>query len=211
MNAGRAMAVGGFLIGGGALVLQFFLTLSLRLGEQGDSLVGTLLFFFTFYTILTNIMLVLIYLSEFLPARWLDWWRSPVTRAMMAGAITLVAVFNHLLLRGLLELSGPSLFADTLLHYVTPVYFVAWWLIFQPKGVLRLADIPWMLLPTLIWLAWAMVRGAVVDQYPYPILNATRLGYPQVALNCLLVFIGLVAIYLVVVALDRLLGRRQAA
>ena len=203
-----ALTWAGLLIGAGALLLQFVLTLNLRLAT-GDSLVGTLVFFFTFFTILTNIMLVPIYLSEVAGAGWLGWWRSPVTRAMMAGAIALVGIFNHLVLAELQDLTGLSLLADTLLHYVTPALFVLWWLLFQPKGKLRLADIPAMLLPTLIWLVWAMLRGAVIGQYPYPILDAGKLGYGAVAINCLFVFIGLVVIYLVVLALDRALTGRM--
>lgn len=197
----------GFLLGCAALLLQFYDTLTIR-AAQGRDLGGTLVFFFTFYTILSNIMLVLVYLSDISAARWLAWWRSPVTRGMMAGAIALVGIFNHLLLAGLQELTGLSRFCDTLLHYVTPAYFVLWWIVFQPKGTLRLADIPAMLLPTLIWLVWAMARGAVVDEYPYPILNATKLGYGQVAINCVFVFVGLLVIYLIVIALDRALTGR---
>ena len=194
-----------FLLGSAALLLQFYDTLTLR-AAGGYDIASTLVFFFTFYTILTNIMLVLIYLSDLTGARWLGWWRSPVTRGMMAGAITLVGVFNHLLLAGLQTLTGLAAFCDLMLHYITPAFFVLWWLVFQPKGTLRLGNIPAMLLPTLIWLIWAMARGAVVDQYPYPILNATKLGYATVALNCGLVFIGLLVIYLVVIALDRALA-----
>jgi hypothetical protein len=200
----------GLLIGSGGLLLQFCLTLITK-GEQGSDIVSTLVFFFTFYTILTNIMLVLIYLSEVAEWRWLDWWRSPVTRGMMAGAIALVGIFNHLLLANLQDLTGLRSLADTILHYITPAWFVLWWLLFQPKQRLKLADIPVMLLPTLIWLVWAMVRGAVVSEYPYPILDAIKLGYGQVAINCVFVFIGLLLIYLVVIGLDRVLGRAKNA
>lgn len=200
----------GLIVGLGGLLLQFWLTLDLKLG-QGTDIVSTLVFFFTFFTILTNIMLVLIYLSDVTEWGWLGWWRKPVTRGMMAGAIALVGIFNHLLLADLQQLEGLRSLADTILHYITPAYFVVWWLVFQPKGSLRFADIPIMLFPTLIWLIWAMARGAVVDEYPYPILNATKLGYGQVAINCVFVFVGLVVIYLIVIAIDRAMGRRAVA
>ena len=200
----------GLLIGSGGLLLQFCLTLVTK-SEQGSDIVSTLVFFFTFYTILTNIMLVLIYLSEVADWSWLDWWRSPVTRGMMAGAIALVGIFNHLLLAQLQDLTGLRSLADTILHYITPTWFVLWWLLFQPKQRLKPGDIPVMLLPTLIWLVWAMARGAVVNEYPYPILDAAKLGYGQVAINCVFVFIGLLLIYLVVIGLDRVLGRAKDA
>jgi hypothetical protein len=204
----KAVTWFGFLLGVFALLLQGDVTLTKRFLAQGDTLLGTAIYFFTFFTILTNIMLVLIYLSDLVTDGWLNWWRSPVTRGMMAGAITLVGIFNHLLLSGLQELTGAHALADLLLHYISPAVFVLWWLLFQPKGTLRLANLPTMLLPTLIWLIWAMARGAVVDEYPYPIINATKLGYGQVAINCVFVFIGLLAIYLIVIWLDRLLAGR---
>ena len=201
----RAASWIGFVVGLGALLLQFYVTLGLR-AAQGFDFGGTLIYFFTFYTILTNIMLVLVYLSATSGAGWLGWWRSPVTRAMMAGAIALVGIFNHLLLADLQDLSGLSALCDGLLHYVTPAYFVLWWVVLQPKGSLRLADIPVMLLPTLIWLVWAMLRGAITGDYPYPILNAGKLGYGAVGINCIYVFVGLLALYLIVVGLDRVLA-----
>jgi hypothetical protein len=199
----------GLLVGTAALLLQFYVTLTLR-AAGGFALGGTLVFFFTFYTILTNIMLVLIYLSEVTSARWLGWWRAPLTRGMMAGAIALVGIFNHLLLANLQHLTGLAAFCDTLLHYVAPVWFVLWWLLFQPKGRLRLADLPMMLLPTAVWLVWAMLRGAVTGEYPYPILNARVLGYRDVAINCAYVLVGLIVLYLVVIGLDRVLARQRA-
>src|ERR1700750_1801214 len=90
----------GFIVGLGALLLQAYSTLMLRAG-QGHDLLSTIVFFFTYYTILTNIMLVLIYLSELTTAGWLNWWRSPVTRGMMAGAIALAGILHHLLLAAL--------------------------------------------------------------------------------------------------------------
>ena len=201
----RAASWIGLAVGLGALLLQFYVTLTLR-AANGHDFPGTLVYFFTFYTILTNIMLVLVYASDLTTAGWLAWWRSPVTRGMMAGAIALVGIFNHLLLADLQDLSGLSAFCDLLLHSVTPAYFVLWWIVLQPKGTLRIADIPIMLLPTLIWLVWAMVRGAIVGEYPYPILDAQKLGYAAVGINCVYVFVGLLVLYIIVIGLDRALA-----
>ena len=74
------------VVGVAGLLLQFYATLTLR-AANGHDFAGTLIYFFTFYTILTNIMLVLVYASDVTTAGWLGWWRSPVTRGMMAGAI----------------------------------------------------------------------------------------------------------------------------
>ena len=60
----------GFIVGVAALLLQAYSTLTLR-NAAGFDLFGAVVFFFTFYTILTNIMLVFVYLSEIGAAGWL--------------------------------------------------------------------------------------------------------------------------------------------
>lgn len=206
----KGIAIAGMLLGLAGVIVQGWVTLSLLLGN-GRDLLDALVHFFTYFTILTNLMLVTIYLSELVDWRWLGWWRTSVTRGMMAGAIVLVMVFYHFLLAGLWAPEGWGKASDIALHYVAPVLYVLWWLLFQPKGDLRFQHIPLMLLPVAIWLAWAMARGAVTGEYPYPILEANRLGYAQVALNCLAVLAALVALFGVVIGLDRTVKRPRMA
>lgn len=205
----RMAAIVGIVIGLAAVTVQGSITISLRM-SAGHGLIDALVYFFTYFTILTNLMLVLIYVSTMVQWGWLGWWRSPVTRGMMAGAIVLVSVFYHFLLAGLWAPEGWGKAADVALHYANPVLYVVWWLVFQPKGRLRFRDIPLMLLPIAVWLGWVMLRGAIIGEYPYPILEAHKLGYGQVALNCLVVLVALLALFAIVVGIDRAFARRQA-
>jgi hypothetical protein len=196
----------GLAVGLAALVLQFSLSIPLRIGN-GDSLIGALVYFFIFFTILTNIMLVLIYASELWPREALRWWRSPVTRGMMAAAMILVGVFYHFFLAGTWNPQGLFKVADISLHYVTPIFYLAWWVLFAWHGKLKFADLPIMLVPPAIWLILAMIRGAVVTEYPYPILEAHLLGYAQVTINIAVVLAALTVLCAIVVALDKALTR----
>jgi hypothetical protein len=196
----------GLLVGLAALVLQISITIPARLAT-GDNLLGTLIFFFTFFTILTNIMLVLIYASELWPREALRWWRSPVTRGILTAAMILVCLFYHFFLAATWDPQGWPKVADVSLHYVTPIFYVAWWVLFAWHGKLKFGDIPLMLLPPAIWLVWTMLRGAVVNEYPYPILEAHKLGYGQVTINILAVLVGLAVLCAIVVAIDKALAR----
>lgn len=196
----------GLLIGLAALVLQFSLSIPLRL-SNGDTIFGALIYFFTFFTILTNLMLVLIYASDLWPREALRWWRSPVTRGMMAASMVLVGVFYHFFLAGTWNPQGLFRVADISLHYATPIFYVVWWVVFVWHGKLKFSDIPIMLLPPTIWLIYAMIRGAIVTEYPYPVLEADRLGYPQVAINVLVILAGLTLLCAIVVAIDKALAR----
>lgn len=196
----------GLGLGAAALLLQLVLTVSLRL-ERGDTIFGAVVYYFTFFTILTNLALVLIYASELWPRQALSWFRSPVTRGMMAAAIALVMGFYHFILAETWDPQGLSLVCDIALHYITPIVYLAWWVVFMRHGVLHWRGIPAMLLPPTIYLVYAMIRGAIVSEYPYPILEAQRLGYGAVAVNVLMVLVALSILCAIVVALDRTLTR----
>lgn len=206
MSRSRIAALVGFLVGLGALLLQISISLPARM-SQGDNLLGALIWFFTYFTILTNLMLVLVYLSEITSARWLNWWRLPNTRGMMAGAIALVMGFYHFVLAAQWTPEGLFWLADIALHYATPVLYLLWWLVFGRSGLLRVRDVPLMLLPPLVWLAWAMGRGAIVNEYPYPVLEAHVIGYPAVLANVAGLLVILLLLFVAVVVIDRLLPR----
>ena len=200
----------GLLFGVTGLVLQFWLSMQLAMAN-GRNFPGFLGHFFAFYTILTNVILVLIYLSEVLPTPRLALLRQPVVRGMMAANIALVALYVYFVLRHLATLDGLNLLADTILHYLCPTLYLLWWLVAQPHGTLRWSNLPAMLLPTLVYFIYVMARGVWVQQYPYPILNAVELGYPQVLLNAVYMTVALVVLCLTVIALDQVLGRRRVA
>lgn len=191
-----------------ALLLQIVLTVNLRLAN-GDSLVGALIYYFSFFTILSNLMVAAIYLSDLVAWRWLAWWRTPWVRGMMAGAIVLVMMIYHVLLFGLADLDIWFVIADRTLHYVNPTLYALWWLVFQRHGRLGWNALPKMLVYPLAYVVWAMARGAVVDEYPYPFLAANQLGYGQVALNGLGVLAVFIVLYAIVIAADRALRDRQ--
>lgn len=207
MNPRRLLTWLGLLSGAGGLVLQFVISMQ-AYAAAGRDIPGALGTFFSYYTILTNIMLVLIYLSEVTDVSWLDLFRRPVFRGMMAAAIALVGIYVFLVLRHLAVLEGLFLLADNTLHYLCPILYLLWWIAAQRHGLLRWANLPVMLAPTLVYFIYAMARGLWVQEYPYPILNAIKLGYPQVLLNAAYMTIGLAVLVGIVIAIDQFLVRQ---
>lgn len=195
----------GFVIGAAALILQLSLTIPLRLAD-GDTLPAALVFYLSSFTILANLALVLIYASELWATPILGWFRAPVTHGMMAAALALVAIFSHVLLAETWEPEGLGLVCDGALRYVTPALYILWWIATARHGKLGWSDVWSMLLPPTIYLVYVMARGALTGDYPYPILEADRLSYAEVALDALAVLLGLAALSTIVVGLDRLLG-----
>lgn len=175
------------------------------------SLPDALIYFWTYFTHLTNLGLVLVYVAELSGSNWLSWFRRPNTQALMAGFITLVMIFYHFMLAPYYQMEGALAVATFLLHYVTPIAYLVWWAAFAPHGTLKFRDIPWMLVPGLIYVACVLVRGLWAHEYPYDILDAGKFGYGGVAIGVGVIFAAVTIFCLVLVWLDGLLGRRRAS
>lgn len=179
--------------------------------EVARSFPDVFVYFWTYFTHLTNLGLVLVYVAELSGWRWLGWFRQPQTQALMAGFIALVMVFYHFMLAPYYQLEGALGVASTLLHYVTPIAYLIWWAAFARHGSLKFSDLPWMLVPGLIYIAWVLVRGLWAREYPYDILDPGKSGYGGVAIGVAVIFLAVSLFCLALIWLDGRLGRRKPA
>lgn len=209
----RIVALAGIIIGLLGLGIDFWIIMGSP-GADVDgnprdrSLIGQFVYFWTFFTHLTNLGLVLFYLAELTGLQWLSALRLPRWRASMAGMIALVMVFFHFMLAPYYTFTGGLLVANYLLHYIAPIVFLLWWLT-MPHGSLLYRDIPWMVVPGLAYVVVVLIRGAIVNDYPYAILDAAKAGYGGVAIAVLVILAAVAAFCTVLVFIDQLLGRRR--
>lgn len=175
------------------------------------SLPDAVIYFWTYFTHLTNLWLVLTYLAVLSGWRGLAWFARPLIMASAAAFITLVMLYYHFMLAPALHLEGGIALASYLLHYVAPLIYLGWWALFAPHGTLGLRHIPLMLLPGVGYVGWALLRGAVIGEYPYDILDAGKFGYGAVAIGVTVLLVAVAIFSLILVAADRWLARRRAA
>jgi hypothetical protein len=175
------------------------------------SLPDALVWFWTYFTHLSNLGLVLVYVAVLTGWRWLRWFANVRTQAAIGGYILLVMLYYHFMLAPLYRFEGAMLVSTITLHYVTPIYYLGWWALFSPHGSLRLVHIPGMLIPGFIYVGWVLLRGLVATEYPYDILDAGKNGYGGVAIGVGMLLIAVAIFCAVLVGLDRLLGRRATA
>lgn len=202
------MAAG--ILGWLALALQYVLVLTKTIGP--DALARTINFF-SYFTILTNILAALALTLPWLAPQsaLARFFSHPSVRTAIAAYIIIVMAIVYFVLRHLSDLQGWDLVADLILHYVMPILFVIDWLFLVPKETLKLKDtIGWLVFP-LIYLVWTFIHGAVSGFYPYPFLNGGELGSARVLLN----EAGLLVIFLVLgfvlVTAGRLTDRARKA
>lgn len=175
------------------------------------SLLDAFIYFWTYFTHLTNLWLLLTYAAVLSGWNWLGWFRRPVIMASAAAFITLVMLYYHFMLAPTLQLEGALGIATVLLHYVAPLLYLVWWALFAAHGVLRFSQIGLMLLPGIGYVAWVLLRGAIVHEYPYDILDADKFGYGGVAIGVAVLLVAVTIFSLVLVGADKLLARRAAA
>lgn len=96
-----------------------------------------------------------------------------------------VGVVHWFFLRPLLHLHGWDLVADKLLHIVVPLLVVVGWLVFGPRRRIGRVDLAGCLVLPVVWLAYTLIRGAVVHWYPYPFIDVDAHGYAYVAGACI--------------------------
>ncbi|MHC8322099.1 Pr6Pr family membrane protein [Pseudomonas sp. GB2N2] len=199
----RLVAVAAVL-GWAGLSIQLYLIFYSR-WMLGASLLGGLLSFFSYFTVLTNTLVATVLTCELTSresaAR--RWFLQPSVSSAIAVSIAVVGLVYNVLLRHLWHPEGWQWLADELLHDIMPLLFLAWWWLCVPKGTLRWRHIVLWLIYPLVYFAYALLRGHLLAVYPYPFIDVDKLGYPQVFVNAGGLLMGFMVIAWVVIGLDR--------
>ncbi len=191
------------------VVAQYWLLVR---GDNLSAMAASSLKFFSFFTILTNVLaaaaLLIPLVAPYSAAgRFLV---RPSVRTAVTGYIIMVGVIYYLLLRDLSQRQGWSLFFEHMLHYATPPLFVIDWLPFVDKR-----HLDWRIGVAALgfpaaYIVWTLAHGAMSGWYPYPFVDVADLGYGRALIN----IAGLVLLFLVLEAalagIGRLLARHRA-
>ena len=173
----------GMVISWLTVAAQFYLILANRTA----SIPETITRFFSYFTILTNILVAVSFTLLFQRPRSRPWafFLRPGILTAIAVYISIVSIVYNLVLRRLWNPQGLQLLVDELLHSVIPVMFFLFWLLYP-----------------FIYLAAILVRGAVSGFYPYPFLDVNDKGYLKIFINIFVLLGGflLFSIFLIVIA-----------
>ncbi|HEY4274833.1 MAG TPA: Pr6Pr family membrane protein [Rhizomicrobium sp.] len=198
-RAALFLAIIGAILGWMALSLQLGLTLTL-VATQGGTIWDGVWRYLGYFTVVANIFAAAILTCAALR-------RNRYNGEFAAAtAMILVGVVYSLLLRETWDPKGWQKIADVALHDAMPVIVTLFWLL-QPHGHLRKGAVAASLVLPLGYCAYALVRGAFENWYPYAFLDVAHLGASAVALNCLGIGIAFLVLALLLTALDRMLAR----
>ena len=196
------------VVGWGALIFQFVL---MTAGQTGWTLVERVVNYFSFFTILTNLLVALALTGPLLTAnrKLARWSASEGVRAAVAMYIVVVGLIYHFILAPWWRPTGGTLIANILLHYVMPLAFLVDWLAFTPKGRLRWIDpVKWLTYPALYGV-WTVAHGLATHWWPYGFVNVDTLGWGGFAVSAAATAVFFLLIGLAIVAMDRAFGGKH--
>lgn len=196
----------GSLMGWAALIFQLYLSITNRTTSFPEALIR----YFTYFTILTNILVALSFTMQWLKpkTRWGRFFSLPQTSTVITVYIIVVGVTYNLLLRSVWDPHGLQKVVDELLHTVIPFFSVLFWILYVSRSPLRWTDVlPWSIYP-LAYFAVILMRGALSGFYPYYFIDVNQLGYKSAILNSIILFVAFMVLSLILVGITRMRGSR---
>jgi hypothetical protein len=130
---------------------------------------------FSYFTVLSNVFAACVALLGVF---------GPVSAQIRGAAVlymTTTGIVYALLLRGV-DVQTPA-YANWVLHVIVPILVIVEWLL-APERTTRAWT--WLAFP-LAYVTYTLVRGPIVDWYPYPFLDPRQGGYGEVLLNSVFV------------------------
>lgn len=170
------------LMGWFAVLMQLYLILL----NRKLSVPATVLQYFSFFTILTNIIVAVCATCIILKPNTATgiFFRRPTVLTAITLYIVVVGLVYNFVLRFLWAPVGLQKLVDELLHTLIPFLFLVYWFIAVPKQSLQWKNVfSWLLYP-LFYSFYILIRGYLTGLYPYPFMDVTQLGYPTVFKNC---------------------------
>jgi hypothetical protein len=163
---------------------------------------GTTANFFSFFTIESNVLAVVLLLGGGLADPRSQRW------AFFRGAVTLYMVITGLVYAALLsdvDVQLPAPWTNSVLHRVLPILLLLDWLFLPPwTRASRGRAMLWLLFPA-AYFVYSLVRGPFAHFYPYPFLDPRPHGYDHVIGYSIVLGVGMA---LLVLAVRRIAAQR---
>ena len=174
------------------MLLQFYLILINRTAAFAETVIR----YFSYFTILTNILVAICFSAlAFYPASRSGKYftKTPVITAI-TSYILFVGLGYQFLLRHIWDPAGLQWIADELLHSIIPLFVFVFWLITVSKDKFSwMTVLTWTIYP-IVYFAFVMLRGAASGFYPYYFIDVSKIGYSDAARQSLIMLMVFLAI-----------------
>lgn len=197
MNHSRVIEIVGITVGCASLFVQFYL---MQVNRVTDSFETTLRFF-SFFTILSNLAVVVCFTSLFFNI--LPFFKSFKIVTAIVVYISIVAIVYNTVLRFLWEPTGLQKIVDEFLHVINPLLFIYYWFKSDLNEKLNYTLLWKILIFPGLYLIFVLIRGYYSSYYPYPFINVSSIGYLQTLVNSIVVVLAFVIVSLAYIRISR--------
>ncbi|NUR69950.1 MAG: Pr6Pr family membrane protein [Hamadaea sp.] len=154
--------------------------------------------FFSYFTIQSNLIGAAVLGVGAIRPR-LDSPRWDSIRGAATTYLFTTGVVFALLLSNLAAQVGTTMpWVNSVLHQISPVVIFLDWLIRPPRNQVTLPSAWLWLIYPMLWLVYALIRGGIVDWYPYPFVDPRPDGWAHVIKSCFAIAIGIIGFMLIV-------------
>lgn len=196
----------GLCLGWFAVLAQFVLMFQNRTTDIPEMVLR----FFSFFTILTNILVAL-----YLTASAYGLKMFPFGQIKSKGSLTAITAFIFVVglvyqvaLRGIWQPTGLQWVVDELLHTIIPLFMLGYWYFNIKKEELHIKSVfKWLLYPV-IYIVFILLRGYFSGFYPYPFLNVKEIGTGQAVINIGIILIIMLITIMVLIIAGRKLSKQ---
>jgi hypothetical protein len=194
------------------LVVGIILSYVAATPDPAMGLVRRTVVFLSFFTIVTNCLLVAVLaVPELAPRAAVGAMLArPSARGGVVVYAVMVGLIYALILRHLWSPAGWQAAGEVIVHYAAPIIAVVDWVVFVPRGRTRWRHALWWVALPLAYAVYTLAHGAATGFYPYPFVDAAALGLDTVLGHMALILLGFLVLGLSVVLIDRIEGRAAA-
>lgn len=163
----------------------------------------------TFFTIIGNTSVALYFTQAVFNFKnaFFQLFSKKIASIFIVSYITIVCLGYHSLLQDVWKPQGFQYVVDRFLHLIIPLYFLAYWLIFEAKKTHKWHIVPQSIVVPLIYFIYVLFFGEIFKKYPYPFLDINELGYLKVIVTALVLGLVFCATTAFFVSLSKIMAR----
>ena len=181
----RKLAILFAIIAWFAVIVQFYIMIENRVSSISETVIR----FFSFFTILTNIIVATYFSSQATKSKVSGFFDQPGRLTAVTVYILVVGLVYQFVLRQVWVPTGMQKVVDELLHSVTPIITLIYWFLYEKKKMVKWSEVPnWLIYPA-VYLIYILFRGNFSGFYPYPFVNVPEIGIQQTLVNSFFVLI----------------------
>jgi hypothetical protein len=206
MNRTNFAAIGA-MIAWFALLGQYYLIIENRTVSVAETTVR----YFSYFTILTNIVVAVFFTAHLLGSNssLKRFFQKPGIVTAVTLYITIVGLVYQFILRQSWNPQGFQKVIDELLHSVVPAVAIIYWFLYEDKTKPQWKQVPaWLIYPAL-YLVFILIRGAFSGFYPYFFVDVTNAGYSKVMVNSCLLLLAFSCFAALFVVLAKSMAKRK--